>query len=274
MISITDGGFPYYQFGTLKQLSCISHGISTRLGGISIGDYSSCNMALHVGDDKNGVLDNRMRFCRALEIDSTRIIVAEQVHGSQVVQVSQQDWGCGAMSINNAIAAADALLTAAFATPIMVFSADCPLLLFVAPNIPAIGVVHSSWRGTVQNIAGNMVNFFCSQFAMNSADLWVGIGPSIGPCCYEVQHDVYDVAQAAGLPRWVFEYRQQSLYFDLWKTISLQLESQGVCKSHIEHAAMCTACHGDTFYSYRLQNGKTGRFALMAQLTSENKYGK
>jgi copper oxidase (laccase) domain-containing protein len=96
-------------------------------------------------------------------------------------------------------------------------------------------------------------------------DLCAAIGPSIGPCCYEVGAELIDAFRLAGhtqeqVAAW-FHRRNGSWYLDLWRANADQLAAAGVPRSAIHLSRLCTACHPVWFDSYRRDGASTGRLA-------------
>ncbi|MBX6342945.1 MAG: peptidoglycan editing factor PgeF, partial [Thermomicrobiaceae bacterium] len=187
------------------------------------------------------------------------------VHGAAVRVVEPGDAGRGAHSFADAIPGTDALVTATPGLPIAVFCADCVPILLYDPRHRVVAAVHAGWRGTVANVAGRAVATMRERFGTQPIELLAGIGPSIGPCCYEVGEEVESAWAAAGVDHDGVALRRESasLRFDLWRANALALQAAGVREERIEIAAVCTACHVDRFFSHRAERGRTGRFAAI-----------
>jgi YfiH family protein len=144
-------------------------------------------------------------------------------------------------------------------------------VLIYDPSRHAVALVHSGWRGTVLGAPRTAVEALVSEFGSRPAELLAAIGPSIGPCCYEVGHEAVDAIQQAFsrsdslLPARVAGKR----YLDLWSANRRLLAECGV--RHIEVSEMCTACRVADFYSHRAENGKTGHFAAVMSLSGRDK---
>jgi hypothetical protein len=126
-----------------------------------------------------------------------------------------------------------------------------------------VGAVHAGWEGTLGLIARKTVKVFQKHFGSSPEDMLVGIGPSIGPCCYQVGQEVISRAKRVfGTTQGCVgnESSEGRGYFDLWKANLEQLLQVGVPQKNIEIAALCTYDHPDLFFSHRLEKGKTGRF--------------
>jgi polyphenol oxidase len=144
--------------------------------------------------------------------------------------------------------------------------ADCTPVLIYDPAHHALAVVHSGWRGTVQGAARAAVAALAESYGSHPGDMVAAIGPSIGPCCYEVGREVVDAVRAVfARPDELLPIRVGGLrHFDLWMANWRWLAEAGI--RQIEVSGMCTACHNDEFYSYRAEAGRTGHFGAVMEL--------
>jgi len=259
---VADNGLVYYQFESLLPFASndvLRHGVFTRLGGVSAPPFATLNTGSTVGDAPAAVLENRRRICRALDVAPEAVATGFQVHGTQVALIGPQDRGCVQPAI-------DILLTDRPGIPLMQRFADCVPLLLYDPLQPALGLAHAGWRGTVQQVALTAVRAMTQAFGSRPETIIAGVGPSIGPCCYQVGPEV------AAQVRNTFRNDSESLltqhgdrhHLDLWQANRRQLEIAGV--RQIEVAGLCTACRTDEFFSHRAEKGRTGRFGLLAVL--------
>ena len=115
-------------------------------------------------------------------------------------------------------------------------------------------------------MAVRLAELLAASFGTRPQDLLVGIGPGAGPCCYEVQSDVYEQAAGRVDRKRSFARRNHRLYFDLWQANRLQLLELGIPGQNIEVAGICTMCQNDVFYSYRREGPGCGHFGLLAAL--------
>jgi YfiH family protein len=256
-------------FGVFGHLNhpIITHGISTRLGGKSQNPYSSLNLGLHTGDELAAVRENRGLFCQAVGINHERIVTAEQTHGERVVAVIDQAAGKGAMDFSTSVKATDALITNSPNLPLMLFFADCVPILLFDPKMKVIGVVHAGWKGTVAKIAQKAVLAMQSEYGTDPKDCIVGIAPSIGPCCYEVNEPVAQrfKEQFSNHSGIVIPHAEK-WRLDLWLANQVQLEEIGVRCENIQISHVCTSCNQALFFSYRAEAGTTGRIGAVMQL--------
>jgi len=139
-------------------------------------------------------------------------------------------------------------------------------VLIYDPAHHALALIHSGWRGTVQGAVRVAVDALASEFGSHPAEMVAAIGPSIGPCCYEVGEDVTTAVRSAfDRPKDLLSSANGSRpHFDLWAANRHWLVEAGVTR--IEVAEICTACRTDDFYSYRAERGKTGHFGAVMML--------
>ena len=125
----------------------------------------------------------------------------------------------------------------------------------------AIGLAHGGWRGTAGRIALKTVRLMQEAFGVRPEQLLAAVGPSIGPCCYEVDGTVYEQARefnACFTPASPGHWQ-----LDLWEMNRLQLLQEGLKPENIMCAGICTADNRELFFSYRAEAGKTGRLAAV-----------
>jgi YfiH family protein len=198
---------------------------------------------------------------QALGVAPRDVRYARQVHGHACLDADGVDAG-------GPVGTGDALYTRGRGRPLAVFTADCVALIVVDPERPALGVAHAGWRGTVRGVAGRLVAALVERAAARPDRLRVAIGPSIGPCCYEVDQPVVGPLRAAfpgSWERWVRPGAPGRWWLDLWTANADQLTAAGVPADAIWSPRLCTGCRGDLFFSYR-REGMTGRLATVAML--------
>ena len=147
-------GVPLQQSPALLSAG-ISHGFTTRLGGVSEGIYASLNLGLSRGDDRERVRENYRRVCNALSVDINQMVLSCQVHGDRVRRVTEADLGKG---LDRAVDyEADGLVTDVPGATLVVFGADCLTILLADPVKRVIAAVHAGWRGTASGIVERAV---------------------------------------------------------------------------------------------------------------------
>jgi polyphenol oxidase len=246
----------------------IPHGISTRYGGQSRHPYASLNMGLSTGDDEETVLSNRRAFWELLSVHPNNVVLGRFSHGAAVTVFQHEHSSTVARapigpdsSRTESIFKSDAVISDVAGMYFFLTFADCVPLAFYDRRLDVVGAAHAGWRGTAAAVARVVVQTMKDAFGTDPADLVVGIGPSIGPCCYAVQENVIAAFRANGRDP-VTASRGNQTYLDLWATNERQLWQAGLKRSSIENLRICTSCNVDRFYSHRAEYGRTGRFAL------------
>jgi len=250
---------PVFQFSSLASRPGLVHAVSTRRGGVSPAPWDSLNLSHTRGDDTARVNENHRRLCAALDVPADALTNAYQVHGAQVRLIGPAQRGERQMNT-------DALITAAPDTPLLLRFADCTPIVIYDPVHHALGLAHAGWRGTVAGIAAATVHAMQVSFGSRPAELLAGVGPAIGPCCYEVGDEVEEaVRQAFSNPEALLPPGPRARrHFNLWAANGQQLEEAGV--RQIETAELCTACHHDWFFSHRAAAGRCGHFGALVML--------
>lgn len=220
------------------------------------------NFAPHRGQGREGAIDARRQVCRILGVEYECLTSPQQVHGGEVVPVEDADIGRGRDGRATAIPYVDGLLCDKPGVPLILLSADCPLVCVYDPDRRAVGAVHASWQGTVAHASANLVGQMTRCFGCDPARLLAAISPSAGPCCYEVGRDVRRIAQGRLEDAAVcFAPHKDRFRFDLWSANRAQLMASGVLADNIEIAGLCSICD-HRFWSYRREGADAGRSAL------------
>ena len=252
------------KFSLFEESGKLRCAVSTRQGGVSKEPYNSLNLAFHVGDDAQNVIENRRLFAWSLDVDAKKIVSPEQVHGDNVVRVTKSHAGRGAVDYESAIKATDALITNEINLPIMLCFADCVPVLFFDEEHGAIGIAHAGREGTKLHIVQKTLRAMMTKFGTEPAKCMAAVAPSIGGCCYEVSEDA-----ARGFDEGCIIRRDGKIYLDLPKENFRQLVELGVKKEFIEQANVCTADENNWYFSYRADNRTTGRIAVLMMLNGE-----
>ena len=200
----------------------------------------------------------------ALGVEPPTVRYARQVHGAACLDAD-------AAASGGLIGTGDALFTRQRGRPLAIFTADCVPLIVADPEGAVLGMAHAGWRGTVQGIAERLVATLVERAGARADRLTAAIGPSIGPCCYEVDEPVVGPLRSAfpaAWERWVRPVgtdRPGRWWLDLWTANADQLAVAGVPGAAILSPRLCTGCRRDRFFSYRME-GLAGRLATLATL--------
>jgi YfiH family protein len=256
------------------KLPWLIHGFSTRPGGASpLESEKVLNLGFMEWDARENVLANRRKFQSALGASNLDLAPLKQIHSDLIRLISH--------------ASADPCKGDASATNLPgvllgVQTADCVPILLVDPKKRAVTAIHAGWRGTLARIAQKAVGHMRFAFGCKSADLLAAIGPSIGPCCYEVAADFVTrfTAQFADAAEYFDEARSgeepnplqwlnmkppghqpppKNVHLDLRKANRSQLLAAGLRVQNIFTSDLCTACRTDLLFSHRREGPLSGR---------------
>ena len=236
---------PYIQPKVLDALPGIVAGFSTRQGGVSEAPYTSLNLGLSTKDPSENVQANRRRLSEAAGFAPDRLVIAGQVHGSNIKLATEAGLFSGY----------DGLVTQTPGLLLCISAADCAAVLLADAEARIIGACHSGWRGTVANISEKTVAAM-AKLGAAPARLRAYISPCISMKNFEVGPEVaaqFDDAFVHYLPD------EPKPRVDLKAVIAAQLEQAGLAPDAIEISPHCTMGETDTFFSYRAENGQTGR---------------
>ena len=250
------------------------HGFSTRPGGVSELDGDKVlNLCYTEWDEKENVEENRRHFLAAIGGKEFTLVPMNQIH-SDVIQLF-----CAAPAQP---CKGDAAATNRPGLLLAVQTADCVPILMVDPKKRAVAAVHAGWRGTLRRIAEKAVGRMQLEFGSRPRDLLAALGPSIGPCCYEVGAELVpkfsaqfaDGAEYFDEPRcgeepnplqWLnmappgHQPPPKNVHLDLRKANHSQLLAAGLRAQNIFVSDLCTGCRRDLFFSYRKEGPHSGR---------------
>ena len=255
------GGVCFLQSVSLAGHSWIDHAFCTRWRGASGGAFAGLNFSVREGDGEDAVRRNWGMLSEAFGIPEDRFITLRQVHGTRLV--SLEDRG-------ETVPEGDGLVTARRGFAVGIKTADCVPILIADPDARAVCAVHAGWRGTAMGIAEKAVGVMGQRYASRPEDLSAVIGPSIGPCCYEVDGPVFEALSEQGGSDRVLRpgSREGRWMLDLPLANRIQLERAGMQPGRIFTSGFCTCCRPDLFFSHRRDGAKTGRhlnFILLLQ---------
>jgi polyphenol oxidase len=225
-----------------------------RTGGVSESPFDALNLGYATGDRPEHVRENRDRLVRALSIPP--FAIGKQAHGSHVVRVGEDRAGAGFEGPPSPLGEADILAVSRSGIPVALLVADCVPLALASPDQGLLVAVHAGWRGMAAGVVGGALSAFERPQRVLAA-----IGPSIGPCHYEVGEDVALAVTTGSEAGAVTERRDGRLFLDLPGTVARGLQAAGV--REIERTDLCTACERKRFFSHR-RDAETGRQGMVA----------
>lgn len=250
-------------FDHLAGLQGVSHGVFSRMGGVSLPPWKGLNIGLGCGDNPDHVRENRCRMLDRLGL--ARAVFLSQVHGDRIHtikkgQVNSDTLWDSTTGDTRVPVTADGVITDEPGLGLVIQVADCQAVILYDPVARVVANVHSGWRGSAADILGKTVARMADEFSCRPENILAGISPSLGPCCAEFLNYKDE------LPASFLKYKSaQRPFFDFWQASREQLTARGVKEKFIRTMGLCSVCHGDLFFSYRREKN-TGRFAAVVAL--------
>lgn len=208
--------------------------------------------------------EHKKWFLQSLGIEARELFLVKQVHGDRVVVIDQPELTPERVAEREA----DALVTHLTDKPIGVMTADCVPVILYDPKNHVAAVVHAGRKGTQLGIVTNTVDAMKVVFSCRPENLVMGMGPAIGPCCYEVDAPCVDPFKAR-FESWRDLVRPGDApgkyWLDLLAANRMEAQKAGIPGEAIHQYGECTACHTDRWFSYR-REGQTGRMITLAML--------
>ncbi len=275
---------PLLTFPALSETGIVTHGFTTRLGGVSEGIFSTLNLGFARGDDPEAVRENFRRAAEALEFDLDRIVCTHQTHTTNVRVVTEADAGKGVTTARE-YRDVDGLVTNVPGLVLAAFFADCVPLFFVDPTHRAIGLSHSGWKGTAARMGARTLTVMADAYETRPEDVICAIGPSICRDCYEVSGDVAEkfAEEFVGYESEILRAKgeqerlsadairqagqEQKYLLDLWRANEIVLTDAGVRPEHLSVTDICTCCNPDLLFSHRASHGKRGNFGAFLSIS-------
>ena len=293
-------GIFYYTVPLFESAGGVTAAFSTRRGGVSCGKLDSLNLGFSKPEPRENVQENYRRFFGALDLDPEKMVLTVQQHTDIILPDAHTRTGMGWADFpdvvdacagtgdgqqigiegivvhlggahENALRRLDVVADAAYTDDpgcvLVKLTADCVPVLLYAPDVRAVAAVHDGWRSTAARLAQKTAQALVSRYGADPKKMLAAVGPSIGPCCFEVDEPVMkvfteafdeNVAKKTGVEKW---------HVDLWECNVRQLLDAGLSMEHIAVAGVCTRCSDETLhYSYRRDGAGCGSLAAVIAL--------
>jgi hypothetical protein len=241
-------GIPYFEIPEFEKLGWIQHAFLTRQGGVSPPPYDSLNLSEENGDWEENPIKNKGLISETFQFDPKRLILLHQIHQDRILILKDS-----LRRLPSPIEY-DALITHLPNIFLGILTADCLPIFMVDTKKRVIASVHAGRQGTSLHIVVKALRKMKEVFSCSIEDVFVALGPAIGPCCYEIGEEVF-------LPEWTsfsILKGKKKWMVDLAKINIDQMKKEGIEEKQIFKIDLCTCCHQDLFFSYR-KEGLTGR---------------
>jgi polyphenol oxidase len=170
--------------------------------------------------------------------------IQHERHGTRIAVVEHAREDCGE---------ADGMVTEQPGLLLSIATADCVPILLARADGRAVAALHAGWRGSLAGIVDRFADLLRER-GDDPRNWLAALGPSAGPCCYEVGDEVIaQFCERYGMPRAMVAPRGR--YLDLSSIVEQQVSQAGF--AGISRSAECTICHREheaapfTFHSYR-----------------------
>ncbi len=200
--------------------------------------------------------ENDQSFLKAFSL--TEAIVMHQEHSDAIHIIENSERPVSG----------DAIILIQKRVAAIIKTADCLPIIISDLKYPMAAIAHAGWRGTYDAIAKKTIEKMADNYNTNPKDLVCIIGPSIGPCCYEVSKDLVEKFNMnfTNSTEKFYTIEEDKYKLDLWKVNEHILRECGVKDENIINLNLCTSCNSDKFHSYRKHNKTQERIGTILQI--------
>lgn len=262
----TNKGTGLYCAEALDKAGGVSHGFSTREGGITVDPpKASLNLSWTRCGSPEEVIANFKIFAEGAGIDYDDMAVVNHEHGANVLRVAHEHRGRG--FYKDPLPPCDGIITDDPTVTLVTSHADCGAYFFYDPVHRAIGMAHAGWKGTLLRIGAEMARRMAEEFDTDPSDIIAATGPCICRDCFEVDADLGEKFQSEfGYPGISRPGRQGKAYVDLELAAAVQFVEAGIRPENITLMNACTYEDRRHFFSHRRDKGITGSMAAYIKL--------
>ena len=262
----TNKGTGLYCTEALDKSGGVSHGFSTREGGITVDPpKASLNLSWTRCGSPEEVIANFKIFAEGAGIDYDDMAVVNHEHGANVLRIAHEHRGRG--FYKDPLPPCDGIITDDPTVTLVTSHADCGAYFFYDPVHCAIGMAHAGWKGTLLRIGAEMARRMAEEFDTDPSDIIAATGPCICRDCFEVDADLGEKFQSEfGYPGISRPGRPGKAYVDLELAAAVQFVEAGIRPESITLMNACTYENRQHFFSHRRDKGITGSMAAYIKL--------
>lgn len=244
-------GLPFFLIQELVNIGWVQHGFLTRKGGVSPPPYHSLNLSYSTfsrdGDRVENVYNNKNLIATTFGFNINRLILLRQIHKDEILILREP------LDPIPSLLEYDAMITNLPNIFLGIRTADCLPIFVINIKERVIGALHAGRRGTALHITRKVLRKMKVEFSCSPKDFLIIMGPSIGPCCYEIDEKVFQpewepFSTFLGDGKWMVDL--SGINVD-------QMKKEGIKEEQIFKIDLCTHCHNDLFFSHR-KEGRTG----------------
>jgi YfiH family protein len=241
-------GLPYFEIPEMAEIGWAQHAFLTREGGVSLPPYNTLNLSNENGDREEDVIQNKNRIAGTFCFDPKRLVLLNQIHQDKILLLRKP-----AVTLPSPMEY-DALITNVPNIFLGILTADCLPIFIVDQKKRVIAAIHAGRQGTALHITTKVLKKMEEEFGCTSENLLIALGPSIGPCCYEIDEKAFR-SEWEPFSTFVGDGKRM---VDLAGINIAQMKETGIKEKQIFRIDLCTSCYIDLFFSYRKER-QTGR---------------
>lgn len=256
-------GAAYLTFDRLQSVPFVNHAFSTRLGGVSAGEFSTMNLSFGRGDPDENVLQNYRLFCESAGFEFESLTASAQDHHTFVRCVTEKEKGIGITRPRD-MQSVDALVTDEPGVTLVTYYADCTPLFFIDIKKRVIALAHAGWRGTAGRIGARVIACMRENYGTEPDNVLAAVGPAISKCCYEVDESCcshFKAMTELETEKFIFPKEDGKYMLDLLEANRQILISAKVPEENITLSDVCTRCNSGLLWSHRATGGRRGGMA-------------
>ena len=206
-----------------------------------LNGFDSFNVADHVADNSQRVLDNRKKLVKYYDLPSEPRYL-NQIHSDKC------------LSFGSSECEGDALYTNKKKEVCAILTADC-LPIFITDTLgQEVAIIHAGWNGLLKGVIEETIKTFVSK------KLVAHFGPAISQNSFEVGEEVRDQYISKDICfKSTFKTITGKQYLDLYSAAKLILNNFDIYK--ISGGAECTFKQKDEYFSFRRDGKYSGRMA-------------
>jgi polyphenol oxidase len=233
-----------------------------RQGGASKEPFNSLNLGVAVGDRPQHIAKNEINALKTM--NTKALYLPRQIHGTDIYFLENN-------SVEGVVRGdeADAVVTRLRGIALGILTADCVPILLADTQSGITAAVHAGWRGLADGVIPKCLEKIAGRGAFNK-NMLAFIGPSIGPCCYEVSEELamrFERGVEGGRDN--VRREERKAFIDLPGVAYNQLLGGGLSAENITCVKRCTSCEPQLFFSHRRDKGKTGRQLSAIVMTAD-----
>lgn len=235
-----------------------------RQGGSSTGAFYALNQGYGLGDEDFLVRDNRKLAYQAGGFGPWQPVLVKQIHSTKVIAVTENQSGQGWLNENQTVPEADGMITATPGLPLAVKTADCLPVMLADRQGRAVAILHAGWRGLINGIVEQGITQFNDLYGIAPQELIAVLGPAIGPKKFTVTAELFNLFRAYGSN--ILTIRNKLGFVSLGAVAKRILANQGIGLNHVYQLKHCTYTMEEHYFSFRRDDGQTGRQLSMIQI--------